>query len=201
VRWSFLPPEPYFFAAFVSMTGELRRGVALLLEMLDSRPPRVELQPRIHEVENACDTIAHEIIQRLNRTFVTPIDREDVLALATALDDVMDAIDDASAIVPLHRVAHVRDGAADLVRIVAAQIEQLATAAVRLPKFRGDLMTAVREIKRLEEQADGLHKKLVGELFDQEGDAIEVMKWKEIFDFLEAASDRAEQAAHVIESV
>ena len=201
MRWNLLPREPYFFEAFVSMTREVQRGAGLLVDLLATQPLNVELVPAIHDVEHACDEITHDIINHLNKTFVTPIDREDVHALAKALDDVMDAIDDASTRLPMHRVTDVRAGARELARAIAAQTAQLALAAEHLPKMTRFVLTAVHEIKRLEGEADRLHMRAVGDLFDNERDAIEAIKWKEIFDFLENASDRAEEAAHVIEGI
>ncbi len=201
MRWNLLPREPYFFEAFVTMTREVQHGAELLVELFAMHPPEVKLVARIHEVENACDTITHDIIQRLNQTLVIPIDREDVYVLAKALDDVMDAIDDGSARVPMHRIANARPGAPELAAVILAQTAQLVLAAAHLPKMDESVPNAIREVKRLEEQADRLHKKPVGELFDSEHDPIEVIKWKEILDFLEDASDRAEEAAHILESI
>lgn len=199
--WNFLPREPYFFEAFVAMTRELQRGAQLQLELLGTRPPNITLVAAIHDVEHTCDQITHDIIHRLNKTFVTPIDRDDVYALAKALDDVIDAMDDAAELVPLHRVTIVRAGALDLARVIAAQTEELVVATEHLPKMTRELPAAIRAIKRLEEEADTLHKHAVGTLFDEERDAIEVLKWKEILDFLEEAANRMEEAAHVLESI
>ena len=113
----------------------------------------------------------------------------------------MDAMDDASALVSMHRVTVIRSGAVDLARVVSAQAEHLAKATEHLSRMTAQLPAAIREIKRLKEQADELHKRAVGTLFDEERDAIEVIKWKEIFDFLEGAADRAEEAARVLESI
>lgn len=201
MRWNLLPRDPYFFEAFVSMTREVHRGAALLVDLFGTNPPNVELVPTIHAIEHSCDEITRDIILYLNKTFVTPIDREDVHALAKAMDDVIDAIDDASERVPLHRLTNVRPGAAELARVVAAQTAQLVLASEHLPRMTEFVVTAIHEIKRLEKEADRLHKKAVGDLFDNERDAIEAIKWKEIFDFLEDAADRAEGAAHVIEGI
>ena len=201
MRWRLLPREPYFFEAFVSMSRELQRGATILVELLAGASSRAELVARISEIEEACDTITHDVITKLNKTFVTPIDREDVHALASALDDVIDAIEDAAELVVLHRVGHIRPGADELARVVLAQTAQLVLAAENLPELTKFVPAAIREIKRLEEQADEQHHRLVGALFDEERDAIEVVKWKEIFDFIEEAADRAEEAAHVLESI
>ena len=101
----------------------------------------------------------------------------------------------------MHRVTNVRAGAKELAAVIAAQTAQLALAAEHLPKMTRFVLTAVHEVKRLEGEADELHKRAVGELFGNERDAIEAIKWKEIFDFLENAADRAEEAAHIYEGI
>ncbi|MGZ4809999.1 MAG: DUF47 domain-containing protein, partial [Thermoanaerobaculia bacterium] len=154
----------------------------------------------IKDVEHKCDFLAHEIIQRLNKTFVTPIDREDIHAMARTLDDVIDAIDDAAALVPLYRINTMRSGARELAAVITAQTEQVRLAVEALETRKRVLDYAV-EINRLENEADRLHKRAVGQLFDEERDPILVMKWKEIFDLLENATDRSEDVANLLENI
>jgi predicted phosphate transport protein (TIGR00153 family) len=195
-----LPKEPYFFQAFVAMTRELRRGAGLLVELLGSQSPRTDLVTAIHDVEHSCDKITREIIQHLNSTFYTPIDREDVYALAKVLDDVMDAVDGAGELIPLHRLEAVRPGGLELARIIAAQADELILATENLPEMNA-VMLRVKEIKHLEKKADVVHRDALGRLFDDEKDALEVIKWKDIFDLLEDAADRADKAASLLESI
>lgn len=195
-----IPREPWFFEAFQRLTTELRRGAGLLVELLSEHSVRAELVDQISEVELACDAITREILSRLNATFVTPIDREDMHALATAIDNVMDAIDDASQRVPLHQIGHIRPGAAALASVIVEQTDRLVIAAQRLPAMKG-VVEEAREIIRLEKEADRIHQRAVGELFDDERDAIEVIKWKDILDFIENAADRCDDAAGVLESI
>ena len=195
-----IPREEKFYSDFVSMADQLKIGAQLLAEMFATDPPRADKAHEIKEVEHKCDFLTHEIIQRLNKTFVTPIDREDIHAMARTLDDVIDAIDDAAALVPLYRISTMRSGARDLAGVIIAQTEEIKLALEALETKRGLLEHAV-EINRLENEADRLHKAAVGQLFDEERDAITVMKWKEILDLLEDATDRCEDVANLLENV
>jgi len=163
-------------------------------------PPHLDKAHEIKEVEHKCDFLTHEIIQRLNKTFVTPIDREDIHNMARTLDDVIDAIDDAAALVPLYRINTIRAGARDLATVIVAQTEQIRLAVEALEPRRGLLEHAV-EINRLENEADRVHMAAVGQLFDEERDPMLVMKWKEIFDVLEDATDRCEDVANLLENI
>ncbi|MGZ4810179.1 MAG: DUF47 domain-containing protein, partial [Thermoanaerobaculia bacterium] len=186
-----IPREEKFYSDFMAMADQLRAGARMLEEMFASDPPIHEKAHEIKDVEHKCDFLAHEIIQRLNKTFVTPIDREDIHAMARTLDDVIDAIDDAAALVPLYRINTMRSGARELAAVITAQTEQVRLAVEALETRKRVLEYAV-EINRLENEADRLHKRAVGQLFDEERDPILVMKWKEIFDLLENATDRSE---------
>lgn len=163
-------------------------------------PPVVDKANEIKEVEHKCDFITHEIIKRLNQTFVTPMDREDIHALARTLDDVMDAIDHAAALVPLYQVTKVRAGARELTRIIATSVDEVRRAVEALEQKRGVLERTV-EINRLENEADRVHHRAVGQLFESEPDPIKVMKWKEILDLLEHATDRCEDVANLLENI
>jgi uncharacterized protein len=200
MRIQFLPREPWFFEALLRLTAEVRRGAQILVDLLSTHPVQAALVDDIRDIEIACDRIALEINRRLSATFVTPIDREDIFGLSVALVKVMDAIHDASEFVPLHRIEHIRDGAADLARIILQQTEQLLLAAGHLPTLSG-VTDRVREIGRLEKEADRVQQEAIGLLFDEEKDPIEVIKWKDVFDFLENAADRCDDAAGVLESI
>ena len=195
-----IPREEKFFGDFLSMAEELQKGAKLLEAMLGTDKPIWDKADEIKEVEHKCDFLTHEIIQRLNRTFVTPIDREDVFALARSLDDVMDAIDASAAVVRLYRLETVRKGARELARVVSASTEEIHRALGALSEGRSLAVHAV-EINRLENEADRIHQQAVGQLFDEETNPISVLKWKETLDFLEQATDRCEDVANVIEGV
>jgi uncharacterized protein len=199
-RFRLIPREEKFYADFVAMADQLRYGARLLEEMFATDPPLADKAHEIREVEHKCDFLTHEIIQRLNQTFVTPIDREDIHSLARTLDDVIDAIDDAALLIPLYHIDQVRPGSRDLTRIISAQTDQVLLAVKALEGRSGVLDRAV-EINRLENEADRAHQRAVGQLFDEERDPIAVMKWKEILDVLEDATDRCEDVANLLENV
>jgi len=184
----------------MTMADELQKGARLLEEMLAGEKPLWDKADEIKEVEHKCDFLTHELIQRLNRTFVTPIDREDIHSLATRIDDVMDAIDMAAGLVPLYRIDKVRFGAAPLTKLIIEQIDVLRHALVALERRSGVLDKTV-EINRLENEADKVYKAALGRLFDEERDPIAVIKWKEILGLLEQATDRCEDVANLLENV
>ena len=198
--FNLIPREEKFYSDFLALADELVRGSRLLEEMLAADRPIWDKADEIKEVEHKCDFLTHEIIQRLNRTFVTPIDREDIHALARSLDDVMDAIDASATLVRLYRLVSVRWGARDLARIISSCTKEVRLALEALEHHKG-LMTHAVEINRLENEADRTHQQAVSRLFDDEHDPITVMKWKEALDFLEDATDRCEDVANVIEGV
>ncbi len=195
-----LPREERFYDDFIAMAEEIRRGASILEEMLAPEQPIWDKADEIHEVEHKCDFLTHEVIQRLHRTFVTPLDREDIHALARSLDDVMDAIDASAAIVRLYHIAEVRTEARELARIIMASAEQVVKAITALERRKGVDEPAV-EINRLENEADRVHQAAVRRLFQEERDPITIIKWKEILDFLEDATDRCEDVANVLEGV
>ena len=200
MRFSLIPKEEKFYNDFLSMADQLRFGAKLLDEMFAVEPPIADKAHEIREVEHKCDFLTHEIIQRLNRTFVTPIDREDIYAMARALDDVMDAIDDVATLIPLYHINSARPGVRELTRIISASTEQIQNAVQALERRAGVLERAV-EISRLENEADRAHQRAVGQLFDEEHDPIAVMKWKEILDLLERTTDRCEDVANLLENI
>ncbi len=195
-----IPREEKFYTDFQALADELKRGARLLEEMLAPERPIWDKADEIKEVEHKCDFLTHEIIQRLNRTFVTPLDREDIHALARSLDDVMDAIDAAASMVRLYRLDPVRFGARELAHIITACTDQVRLALGALEHSKG-LITHAIEINRLENEADRTHQQAVRRLFDDEHDPLVVIKWKETLDFLEDATDRCEDVANVLEGV
>ena len=200
MTFKLLPKNERFYDDFVALAEEIRRGASVLEEMLAPEQPLWDKADEIKEIEHKCDFLTHEIIQRLRRTFVTPLDREDIHSLARSLDDVMDAIDDSAAIVRLYQIAVVRNEARELARIIMASADQVVKAMKALERRKGVAEPAV-EINRLENEADRTHQRAVGRLFEEERDPLNIIKWKEILDFLEEATDRCEDVANVLEGV
>jgi predicted phosphate transport protein (TIGR00153 family) len=200
VTFRLLPKNERFYDDFVALAEEIRRGASVLEEMLAPEQPLWDKADEIKEIEHKCDFLTHEIIQRLHRTFVTPLDREDIHSLARSLDEVMDAIDDSAAIVRLYQIAVVRSEARELTRIIMASADQVVKAMKALERRKGVAEPAV-EINRLENEADRTHQRAVGRLFEEERDPLNIIKWKENLDFLEEATDRCEDVANVLEGV
>ncbi len=200
MNFRLIPREEKFYTDFQALADELKRGARLLEEMLAPERPAWDKADEIKEAEHKCDALTHEIIQRLNRTFVTPLDREDIFNLARSLDDVMDAIDAVASLVRLYKLDSVRVGARELARIVTAATDQVRLAVGAMQQQKG-LMPHAIEVNRLENEADRVHHQAVSKLFEEERDPLMIMKWKETFDFLEDASDRCEDVANVIEGV
>src|SRR5437867_3049016 len=132
IPFSLVPRDKHFFKEFLSLAEDVRSGARVLKQMIAIDPPDISKVEAIREIEHSCDRTTRAIIDRLNRTFVTPLDREDIHALAGSLDDVMDAIDAAAAVIPLYKITHVRSGAKRLVDIVCEAIDRLNEALALL---------------------------------------------------------------------
>jgi len=200
VRFRLIPREEKFFTDFITLADRIVSGATLLERMLASDPPAWDTALQIKQVESECDALTHNIIQRLNRTFVTPIDREDIHSLAKSLDDVMDAIDAAAAVTRRYRMASLRYGARELASLTWQSAMQVKVAVEALERRVGVHQLAV-EVNRLENAADDVHDEALRRLFEEEKDAITVIKWKEVLDLLEEATDRCEDCANVLEGV
>ena len=200
MRFRLIPREEKFFADFITLADRIVSGATLLERMLASDPPAWDTALQIKQIESECDALTHNIIQRLNSTFVTPIDREDIHALAKSLDDVMDAIDAAAAVTRRYRMAQLRYGARELASLTWQSAMQVKVAVEALEKRKEVHQLAV-EVNRLENAADDVHDEALRRLFDEERDALTVIKWKEVLDLLEQATDRCEDCANVLEGV
>jgi len=199
-RFSLLPRDEQFFDLFRKVADEIRSAAVLLEDMLASDAPDDAKADAIRDAEHRCDALTHDTIQRLHRTFVTPFDREDLYAMASALDDVMDAIDQSAQLLRLYRIKVVRPGARELAHTVSASAERIHQALDALEGRRPVQPHAV-EINRLENEADRAYAVAIAALFDNETDPVTIIKWKEIFEALEFITDCCEDVANVIESV
>jgi uncharacterized protein len=200
VAFKLIPRTQHFFDDFVGLSEEIRGGARLLKQMMSSDPPDMSKADAIKDVEHNCDGRTRAIIDSVNRTFVTPLDREDIHALAISLDDVMDAIDAGAAVTRLYKIDRIRPGARRLADIVCESMDRITEALAALEKRHGVLELAAR-VNQLEREADRVHQDAIVALFDEERDPIRVIKWKEIFDFLEAATDRCEDVGNLLEGV
>jgi len=201
-RFSLIPKEEQFFKDFVALAGHVQEGAEALRTMLASKPIATETVTRIKDLEHTCDRYTRGIMDRLNRTFVTPLDREDIHALAISLDDVMDAVDSAAAIIKLYKITDVRPGALRLAEIIEDSSKLLHEAFQMMEKGYDGVREHSARVNQLEHEADRVHQDAVVALFEEEKhDPIAVIKWKEILDVLEAATDCCEDVADALEGV
>ena len=196
-----LPREEEFFGLFVEVANRNVEAARYLRELFDAAPerrnPHVEA---IKRLEHEADQVTHEVVNRLDRTFITPLDREDIHQLASDLDDVMDAIDGTARRAQIFRLGLAPAGVKQLTQVVERMTKVLADGVGRL-KQGDDVMRFCVEAKKLEEEGDALYHDALGQLFERERDALEVIKWKEIYDNLEQTLDEAEDVANVLESI
>jgi len=196
-----LPREEEFFDLFVAV-AERNKEASKLLRTLFESPAERRVAPieAIKRLEHEADQITHEVVNRLDRTFITPLDREDIYQLASDLDDVMDVMDGTARRAQIFRVGDAPAGVRQLVEVIERMVAVLAEGVGGLKKG-GDVMKACVEAKNLEEEGDAIYHEALGKLFDTERNAIELIKWKEIYDNLERTLDQAEDVANVLESI
>ena len=203
-RFRLTPRDMGFYDLFEQDTSNLVVAAERLVDLFENYENVEEKARQLKDLEHQGDVITHEIIQRVHRTFVTPIDREDITLLAHSLDDVMDFIEAAGRTAFLYRIDQPTERARELARIVARITHRLNEAMPRLR--RGDQYTWILkqcvQINSLENEADDVLHAALAELFDVcHIDACDVIKWREIYDHLESATDRGEDVANVLEGI
>jgi uncharacterized protein len=196
----FAPRDRIYFELFEEAGQNMMHASDLLDEMLADYPEDKHLAQEILDCEHEGDRITHDIIDRLNHTFVTPIDREDILALASALDDVVDYTEEVADYLGLYKIEAPMDQAIRLARVLKLASAQVAEAIPRLRGFR-DISGYTVEINRLENEGDRITREAVASLFDGGIDPMVVIRWKDLFERLEAAIDATERVAHIIEGI
>ena len=201
MAFSLLPREDKYFDMFLQMAGKIEEAAAILMEMLQSDGSNyASYTKRIKDVEHACDQLTHEITTKLNKSFITPFDREDIYTLTVALDDICDYIDAGARTIVMYDIREINDEARDLARTIVEIGAAIKKAIGMLSKPNG-INAHFVEIHRLENVADDIYFRAIGNLFKNSTDPIEVIKWKEFLEILENATDRAESVANIIESI
>jgi len=203
MRLSFIPQEEKFFELFVEMGHNLVKIAAALKDLLDNWTDVEAKVNNITDLEHAGDSITHEIIALLHRSFVTPFDREDIALLAHTLDDVADFIHAAADAMYIYRIQRPTERAKELAVIIseaAVEIEK-ALPFLRRRKELSKVMACCVDINRLENDADRVTRAALGELFEDQKDTAYIIKWREIYEHMESATDRAEDVANVLEGV
>jgi predicted phosphate transport protein (TIGR00153 family) len=196
-----LPREEEFFDLFVAVAMRNTEAAEHLRQLFDAPPerrsPHVEA---IKRLEHEADQVTHEVVNRLDRTFITPLDRDDIHRLASDLDDVMDAIDGIARRSQIFHLGAAPQGVKQLTEVIQRMVGVLAEGVSRLKKG-DDVMRFCVEAKKLEEEGDALYQEALGRMFETERDALEVIKWKEIYDNLERTLDESENVANDLESI
>lgn len=196
----FKPVDTAFYTLLTSIATQLIDGAALLAEMLSEGADRAAIAKRMREAEHQADETTHEIIRRVNSTFVTPFDREDIYSLASGLDDVMDFMEEAVDLVLLYEVASLPAELAEQVEVLQRCADLTAESMPRLQSMK-NLEEYWIEINRLENAGDKSYRRILAKLFSGQYEALEVLKLKDIVDSLEHAVDAFEKVANIIEQI
>jgi uncharacterized protein len=199
-RFSLLPRDRTFFDLFIEAGQNNVHASRLLDRMMNSWPEEKGLLSEIVAAEQEGDRITHDIVKRLNSTFVTPIDREDIYGLATQMDDIVDFAEEAADFLGLYKIEAPMEQATALTKVLVASCEQLAAGLEHLPEFK-DLDKYWIEIHRLENEGDRISRDAVASLFSNGIDPMVVIRWKDMFAVLEEAIDATETAAQIIEGI
>ena len=195
-----LPRERSFFALFTDVTANIEEASRALVALFaDYRDIEAKVR-RVKELEHRGDQLTHSLMTRLNQTFITPFDREDIHALTTRLDDILDLIDAVTTRLVIYKVDRLHPGAAEMAAILVRACGEIHAAVSRLEKFDGILDHCIR-IKGCEEEGDRAVRAAIARLFEEEKDPVELLKWKEILEVLETATDKCEDVANVLEAV
>jgi predicted phosphate transport protein (TIGR00153 family) len=198
-----LPHDVSFFAHFEQQGKKTVEGCRAFLEMVENPSDLESRAERVKQIEHECDEITHAVVEGLHKTFITPIDRNDIYRLITKMDDIMDMVEAAADRLALYEVREMTKEVVDLARCLVSSAEHVlgAVSGIReLDRSNGILQHCV-EINRLENVADNILRSALARLFREEKDPIAVIKWKEIYETLESATDRCEDVANVIEGV
>ena len=198
--FSFFPREEDFFALFRKQAALAHKGCDQLHAMMERFDDLETRAKALKDVEHEGDLVTHEIFERLNRTFITPIEREDIHDLASGLDDVLDGAEAIGSRLLLFKILKPTPQAVQLTAILARSGAQIEQAVEHLKDFK-NLMGFTIEIHRLENEADNISREVVADLFSGEHDLLDVMRWKEVYGRLENAADMCEDVANTIEAI
>ena len=196
----FAPREREFYDLFEEAGANIVRGAGLLETMLSTWPEGAETARDIVVCEQEGDRITHDIVQRIHATFVTPIDREDILDLASSLDDIIDFIEEVSDFMGLYRIEAPMEQAQELSRVLHQACRQIAEALPRLRTYK-DISHYTTEIHRLENDGDRICRSGLASLFDRGIDPMVVIRWKDVFERLEEAIDATEKVANILQGI
>jgi uncharacterized protein len=195
-----IPRDEQFFDLFNQLAEHLKTAAALVDRLFAEPHNTVELVRQIKDVEHQADVLTHSINQRIDKSFITPIDREDIHQLASRLDDVIDRLDGTARRVIMLHINEVREPAKKMAHVICDAAEHIAIA-VKAIKSPGQVSQQAAEIKKLEEEGDAIYHEAVGALFAGTPDALEVIRWKEVYETLEIAIDQCMGVANALQSI
>ena len=200
MRLRLIPREESFFDLFEDMAVKVKEGADGLLDLLVDYTDLDRKAGRIMDIEHEGDELTHEVMRRLNTTFVTPFDREDIYSLASNLDDILDNVEAAADLLQLHKIAEPLPQMVGLARTLSQAAGKTAEA---MPKLRNmkNMEEYWIEINRLENEGDRFYRRTIAELFSGDYKAMDVLKWKDIIEEIEGAIDRLEDVANTVESI
>jgi predicted phosphate transport protein (TIGR00153 family) len=196
-----IPRETKFYDMYVEMARNLIAGAQLMKSLLENFQDVPAQVAKLKDIEHHGDDMMHALMTKLNQTFITPFDREDIHRLASSIDDVLDLLNAAGDRLMVYKITAVTKESAQLAGLILQQSEELERALSKLERNQQSVMQHCVEINRLENEADRVTREAVGGLFEHEKDPISLIKIKELYEVLELATDKAEDAANVIESV
>jgi len=201
MRLSLVPREREYFRLFSDMAANLETAAQLLVQLMDEFADAKSKARQILECEHVGDKIVHDIVKRLNRTFVTPLDREDIYDLSSTMDDVLDNIEATADAMILYKVTEPQDHARQMAAVIAEATHVLRMGIDGLEMRPKNLRDHWIEVNRLENEGDRISRDAVAELFDGQMTCADIIKWKDIYNLLESAIDECEHVANIIESV
>lgn len=196
-----LPKEDKYFDLFNQLTSRIRESAQLLNQLFNDFERRAAYADKIKELEHQCDVITHDIVKRLNVTFITPFDREDIYALASGLDDIIDAIEFTSRRVMLYRVEETTEHARKMADVLVRIVDKLEEGVKHLEKNGSAVLQACGGVHGLENEGDTYHHEAIDQLFSTETDAIKIIKLREVYDKMERTIDRCEDVSNTLESI
>jgi uncharacterized protein len=200
MRRRLIPREESFFDLFEEMAVKVQEGADELLDLLTNYTDLDRKAGRIMDIEHEGDELTHEVMRRLNTTFVTPFDREDIYSLASGLDDILDNIEAAADLLQLHKIAEPLPQMVSLAGTLSQAAGKTAKAMPRLREMK-NMEEYWVEINRLENEGDRSYRRTIAELFSGDYKAMDVLKWKDIIEEIEGAIDRLEDVANTVESI
>jgi predicted phosphate transport protein (TIGR00153 family) len=195
-----IPRDEKFYGLFNEQAENIHRAAKMLVALCDNFQEVEKHVSEIRFLEHKGDQLTHALMQKLNRTFITPFDREDIHALGSALDDVLDLVDAAATRFITYKIKKVTPGARQLAKVILHGTELIVNAVAQLSHPQ-NMLEYCEQLTMVEEEADRIKGECIARLFEDSIDPIEVIKWKEIYEVLEASTDKCEDVADVLESV